>query len=367
MSAQRTSRHLTQEDLREYFISPGVDPGLLAYRENLLAEINRNDEQLLTWKACFRIGWISLIFVLVFFIDAIISSAFNMADSSIWYVLLPLEIIIGIIILVVNRSALRAATGALKDRSFLVSAGCLLFIFALGLPVLILLFGFSKSRNIKQKKVQNMNEIAQINFQIKQIEMARRRQIKDQEFDAWLESKAAECLANIIRTNGLETEIVNPKALLRVRGYVLRGFKEARNYRPNDICSKRGRDGRWRYSINLYTYFYPTEQCIIVFRCTINAMHWGNVHTSYQYCFYNDIVSITIENNHQDRIEVNGYSYNYRTERFLLQLNSGNSIQASVKSRPIDADNLPEYDIPDSRNEQAIRQLILMWRSKKTR
>lgn len=212
-----------------------------------------------------------------------------------------------------------------------------------------------------------MNEIAQINFQIKQIEMARRRQIKDQEFDAWLESKAAECLANIIRTNGLETEIVNPKALLRVRGYVLRGFKEARNYRPNDICSKRGRDGRWRYSINLYTYFYPTEQCIIVFRCTINAMHWGNVHTSYQYCFYNDIVSITIENNHQDRIEVNGYSYNYRTERFLLQLNSGNSIQASVKSRPIDADNLPEYDIPDSRNEQAIRQLILMWRSKKTR
>lgn len=135
MSAQRTSRHLTQEDLREYFISPGVDPGLLAYRENLLAEINRNDEQLLTWKACFRIGWISLIFVLVFFIDAIISSAFNMADSSIWYVLLPLEIIIGIIILVVNRSALRAATGALKDRSFLVSAGCLLFIFALGLPV----------------------------------------------------------------------------------------------------------------------------------------------------------------------------------------------------------------------------------------
>lgn len=188
--------------------------------------------------------------------------------------------------------------------------------------------------------------------------------ITDKEFDGWLESQALKHVTDTIRTLGLEQEIQNPKQLLRVRGYVLPGFKEARRYRKNDICSKRGKDGRWRYSINLYTYFYPAEHQIMVFHYEINAMNWSDFNETTQEYFYNDIIGATTEND-QDVVIIDGQERNYRTQRFALQLNNGKSIQASIKSQPIDMDDLPEYDIPDSRIDQTIAQLRLLLRSKK--
>src|SRR5437868_2379120 len=94
----------------------------------------------------------------------------------------------------------------------------------------------------------------------------------DQEFDTWLENRVRERRNNTIQKLGLSDEMNNPRQqLLRVRGYVLPGMKDARHYCAQDLHYKLGMDGKRRYSLNLYTYFYPAEHQIMVFTYEINA------------------------------------------------------------------------------------------------
>src|SRR5205085_10622142 len=99
------------------------------------------------------------------------------------------------------------------------------------------------------------------------------------------------------------------------RGYILPGMKDAHHYRPQDLHSKLGADGKRRYSINLYTYFYLAEHRIIVFTYDINAMNWNDYRETTRESFYQDITSAITEND-QDTVNIDGKPRSYRTQRF---------------------------------------------------
>jgi len=237
-------------------------------------------------------------------------------------------------------------------------------------------------KEIQQKKL----EIAQLQQKKLQVEEEQRKKLQqkekelqelqrkdiqqtppptDQEFDAWLENRVREGLASTIHKLGLEDMIANPRELLRVRGYILPGMRDARDYRPQDLLYKLGADGKRRYSINLYTYFYPANNRIMVFTYEINAMNWNDYRETTREYFYQDVIGATTEDNH-DKLYIDGKPQSYRTQRFSLRLCDGTAISATVRSRPLDVASLPVFDIdPESDIDKTIAYLRLVLREKK--
>ncbi len=189
--------------------------------------------------------------------------------------------------------------------------------------------------------------------------------LTDQEFDAWVESRARQGLVNTICRLGLENEIRHPAYLLCVRGYVLPGMSNARYYNARDLLSRQGTDGRWRYSINIYTYFYAAEHQIMIFIYDINAMNWGDYREATKEYFYEDVIGATTQDD-QDTVFVQGFLYNYRVQRFSLRLCDGFGVTANMRSQPLDpTSNLPTFDVPNSNIDRTIAQLRMLLRSKK--
>ena len=57
---------------------------------------------------------------------------------------------------------------------------------------------------------------------------------------------------------------------LSLDGVILPGSAEANPYRDN-IYSKKGKDGFYRYSVNVFTYFFPVEHHIAVLSCDVDC------------------------------------------------------------------------------------------------
>ncbi len=189
--------------------------------------------------------------------------------------------------------------------------------------------------------------------------------LTDQEFDAWVEKRARDGLINTIYKLGLADEIRSLDDLLCVRGYVLPGMRNSRHYNRQDLLSKLGADGRWRFSINIYTYFYPAEHQIMIFIYDINAMNWADYREATKEYFYGDVIGATTEDE-QDTIAINGMLFNYRDQRFSLRLCDGFGVGATVRSVPLDnIANLPVFDMPNSGVDRTIAQLRMLLRSKK--
>ncbi len=220
-----------------------------------------------------------------------------------------------------------------------------------------------------QVQAEQQRKLEQKKSQLKNLQQQKLQQISpptDQEFDIWLENRVREGLISTLRRLGLEHEVANHRKMLRVRGYVLPGMRDARHYRSQDLCYKLGTDGKRRYSVNLYTYFYPADHRIMVFTYDINAMNWNDYRETMREYFYQDVIGATTEDDH-DTLYIDGKPRSYRTQRFSLRLCDGTAISATVRSHPLDdIANLPVFDIPQSNIDSTISQLRLLLREKKS-
>lgn len=187
----------------------------------------------------------------------------------------------------------------------------------------------------------------------------------DQEYDAYVQAKAREHLLEALRKIGQDNlSDAQIDQILFMRGFVLEGTKNALNYRAQDILRKRGKDGIWRYSINIYTYFYPVDHQLAVFVFDINAVNKKDRRELVQEYFYTDVVAATTEDE-QDEITVDGTAHPYRTQSFALRICDGNRISATFRSIPLDHEKLPIYDLPRDNVEKTIAQLRLLLRTNK--
>jgi|GEM_PF-1715546 len=230
----------------------------------------------------------------------------------------------------------------------------------------------AEQKNLQKKRDQRKKEqqksLEQKRAEQKNLQEKKLQQIlppTDQEFDAWLESRVRERLTSTLRKLGLDDQIANHRQLLRVRGYVLPGMKDAHHYRRQDLRYKLGADGKRRYSLNLYTYFYPAEHQIMVFTYEINAMNWNDGRETTKEYFYHDVIGAETVDDH-DKLFIEDKSYSYRTQSFRLKLCDGTGISATVRSRPLDdMTSLPIFDIPQSDLDDTIAQLRMLLRTKK--
>jgi len=186
----------------------------------------------------------------------------------------------------------------------------------------------------------------------------------DQEYDAWLNAQSQAVIDQAARKLGLDPSQVTREPLY-VHGFVLPGMRDASKYRIDELLSKRGNDGISRFSVNIYTYFFPADHHLAAFVGDVNALNQSAHNEKTQEYFYRDIVGATTDDE-QDYITIKKKQYQYRIQRFSLRISSGDSIGVSVGATPIDnRQGIPSFAIPNSGIDQTVAQLRMLLREKK--
>lgn len=181
----------------------------------------------------------------------------------------------------------------------------------------------------------------------------------DTEYDAWLKAQSATLLKRAIRKLGIDSQIA--KGYLQVHGFVLSGMSGPFRYRPDELRYKRGKDGIVRYSVNVYTYLFPTDHSVVVFIGDVNALNQSAHNEKTQEYFYRDIVGVTTS----DEQNIIGL-YQYRIHRFSLRISNGDTIGVSVDASPLDIrQNLPSFTVLDSGIDHTVAQLRRLLREAK--
>jgi hypothetical protein len=114
----------------------------------------------------------------------------------------------------------------------------------------------------------------------------------DAEYETWVESFRSAIRASGMQQLGLDLNEIQGK-ILSVRGPIWPDSDEARRYYAHNspVRLKPGLDGSNHFSVNRFTFFYPTQHYIAVFRGDINALSTFMVQETQTY-FYDDIVGI---------------------------------------------------------------------------
>lgn len=186
----------------------------------------------------------------------------------------------------------------------------------------------------------------------------------DQEYDAWLEAQAQGIMRRAVARLGLDSSQITREPLY-VHGLVLPGMKDSVNYRFDEMRWKKGNDGIVRFSVNVYTYFFPADHHLAAFVGDVNALNQSSHNENTHEYFYRDVVGATTDDA-QDHITIKKKQYQYRIQRFSLRISSGDSIGVSVGARPIDdRQNVPTFAIPNSGIDRAVAQLRMLLREKK--
>ncbi len=186
----------------------------------------------------------------------------------------------------------------------------------------------------------------------------------DEEYDAWVQKKTEEELQKALEEadkDDLPDDERN--RILCVQGYALPGAKDEKKYLPEDILWKEGKDGRKRYSINIFTYVLPLEHRITVMGFHINAVNHRDYSQNVGEYFYREIVYVrTTEEN--EPMELESGVQLYKTKSFVLGTNDGHSINVTIRSMPLNYRlNLPEFDFARPEMELTIRKLRRFIRS----
>ena len=185
----------------------------------------------------------------------------------------------------------------------------------------------------------------------------------DQEYDTWLYGQAKAVANRAITRLGLDQS--DTRDPLEVHGFVLPGMSDSSRYRADELRWKRGTDGRVRFSLNIYTFFFPEEHHLAAFVGDVNALNQTAHNEKTEEYFYRDIVGATTSDE-QDNITIKGKQYRYRTQRFSLRITSGDRIGVSIDATPVDnKQNIPSFTIPDSGIDRTVAQLRMLLRDKK--
>ena len=189
----------------------------------------------------------------------------------------------------------------------------------------------------------------------------------DQQYDDWLEENRRVLASRGSKKLHLESKQAI-KPYLRVQSFVLPGSSVANDYSPNEVCMKEGKDHRWRFSVNVFTYFYADEHYLAVFTSSISALkqHAPPIEGTEEY-FYDDIVGATTFID-QDYASIQGQRYLYRIEKFSLRIVNGDNIDVSafIRATALGSNQHGPTVIPPTTNiDQALAKLRQLLRFKR--
>lgn len=147
----------------------------------------------------------------------------------------------------------------------------------------------------------------------------------DKEYDEWVKRKRRALLSRAYKKLHLNQShlIIHP---LIVKGFILPGSEPAAHYSARDVYMKEGEDGQWRFSINVFMFFFATEDYLAVFSSSVNAVNQSAppVEGTEEY-FYDHIVGVTTYTG-QDVAVIYGQEYDYRIQKFSLRIANRDNI-----------------------------------------
>lgn len=177
----------------------------------------------------------------------------------------------------------------------------------------------------------------------------------DAEYDAWLNARASRLLKRAMRKLAIDSQ--KTQGYLQVHGFVLSGMSGPYRYRPDELRWKKGHDGRVRFSVNVYMYFFPADDYVVVFIDDVNAFNQRAHHEKIEEYLYRDIVGVIISDE-QNFLMINQMQHLYRIQRFSLQFSNGDSLGVSVNALPLaNRHSMPGFVIPDSGIDHTVTQL----------
>ena len=154
----------------------------------------------------------------------------------------------------------------------------------------------------------------------------------DEEYDDWLERRARAMVPRARKKLSLDrTPMIRPP--LRVDSFVLPGSHPATHFSGQDVYMKEGKDGLWRFSVNVFIYFFPAGHYLAVFSGSVNALNQSAppFEETEEY-FYRDIVGITTSAA-RDTTVICGQRYAYRIQKFSLRIVNGDDIDLGAYIR----------------------------------
>jgi len=201
---------------------------------------------------------------------------------------------------------------------------------------------------------------------IRSVVATKRSNPLDADYDQWLEKQARSMLPRALQVLNIDKSQITSK-ILRIHSIILPGSNLAGNYR-DDVHLKLGKDGQWRSSVNIYTYFLPSERFIAIFTRDINAMNpKGTYDDRSEEFFYRDIVSITFSV-FRDNVDIGGEEFVYRVQQLSLKIVNGDDVRLGgyLSAVPIDSKSgAPTILLSDGRINKTLADLRGLLRAKK--
>jgi hypothetical protein len=172
----------------------------------------------------------------------------------------------------------------------------------------------------------------------------------DRLYDAWVEDQGQRLSQKGFHLLDITRSQMSDR-MLNMRSYVLPGSFDAAEYDPNAVQMKRGQDGAWRFSINVYTYIYPLKDALAIFKGDINALDPAFHNDLDEIYGYRHIVGANTITQSGNKILMSGQKFPYHIEYFCLKLSNGEAIKlsAAVKAKPPGSmSGVPMIALPDT-------------------
>ncbi len=178
-------------------------------------------------------------------------------------------------------------------------------------------------------------------------------------------------LLSVAGARGLDTldiQLHNQDQVLTIRSYVLPGSLTAHDYLHEEVLMKHGKDGRQRFSINVYTFIFCTARFLAIFESDVNVFNpliHRDIHEIYGYPTIFTATTIPLE----DTVVFDEQEVPYRTELFCLKFVNGETgkFSAAVKARPWGSiPDAPAITLPSTNFDKKLSKLrqILLYHQK---
>lgn len=188
----------------------------------------------------------------------------------------------------------------------------------------------------------------------------------DQKYDQWVDGQRA-----LIASTALQKVHMDPSELiirepLSLHGVILPGSPEANPYGGN-IYSKKGKDGFYRYSVNVFTYFFPAQHHIAVLSCDVDALDQRAHIEHTDHYFYKDMVGV---NTGEGRLEDKKERATLLIQGFSLRVANGDAIGIGgvLSVKVLDSKNKklgPKVAFADTEVSKTVQALLMLLRQKK--
>lgn len=142
--------------------------------------------------------------------------------------------------------------------------------------------------------------------------------LSDEEYDEWLKRQARAIRQEVYSTLGIDRAELTDR-VLSIHSFLLPGSPLAERYPAGTVLMRRGRDGKYRFSINCYTFVFPFSRTIAVFTMHFNAFTGlSSVYASDEYTRQHIIAAdIAIS---EETMVIEGQQYDYDIYRICLEI-----------------------------------------------